>query len=116
MIAGCTLLVAFGSPVVAMAAPVTENSVKELMAVTQTQKLLDGVRGQFDALMESAIQQNLNGKTPNAKQQQAIDNMKKKMGAVMRGEMAWDKFEPMYLRVYQDAFTEEELNGMLAFY
>jgi hypothetical protein len=100
----------------AMAAPASESSVAQLLAVTEVQKLLDGVRAQFDSLMTNEIQQSLKGKMPTAKQQQAIDNMKNKMVALIQGELAWEKLEPLYLRLYQESFTEEEVAGMLSFY
>jgi hypothetical protein len=100
----------------AMAAPPSDGSLKQLLAVTQAQKLLDGMRAQFDSLMNNAIQQELKGKTPTAKQQQAIANMRKGMVALMQGALAWEKIEPMYLRLYKESFTEEEVAGMLSFY
>jgi hypothetical protein len=100
----------------AMAAPPSDGSLKQLLAVTQARKLLDGMRAQFDSLMNNAIQQELKGKTPTAKQQQAIANMRKRMVALMQGALAWEKIEPMYLRLYKESFTEEEVAGMLSFY
>ncbi len=100
----------------AMAAPSSEGSIKQLLAITHAQKLVDGMRGQFDSLMNNIIQQALKGKTPTAKQQQAIENMKNRMVALIQGELAWGKLEPLYLRLYQESFTEEEVAGMLSFY
>lgn len=34
----------------------------------------------------------------------------------MQGEFAWEKLEPVYLRLYRASFTEEEIVGMLSFY
>lgn len=100
----------------AMAAPASEGSIKQLLAVTQAQKLVDGMQGQFDSLMNNSIQQALKGKIPTAKQQRAIDNMKNRMVSLMQGELAWEKLEPQYIRLYQESFTEEEVAGMLSFY
>lgn len=100
----------------AIAAPASESSIKELLAVAQARQLVDGIRAQFDSMMQASIQQSLQGKNPTPKQQKAISNMKNRMVEIMQGELAWDKLEPMYLRLYKDAFTEEEVVGMLAFY
>ena len=100
----------------AIAAPASENSIKQLLTVTQAQKLVDGMRAQFDSLMNSAVQQSLQGKTPTPKQQQAITNMKNRMVSLIQGELAWGKLEAMYLRLYKESFSEEEVAGMLAFY
>ena len=42
--------------------------------------------------------------------------MKDRMVALVQGEFAWEKLEPMYLRIYKESFTEEEVAGMLSFY
>ena len=38
------------------------------------------------------------------------------MVALLQGELAWKKIEPMYIRLYKESFTEEEIAGMMAFY
>jgi hypothetical protein len=106
----------FCSSTATAAAPASESSIKQLLAVTQVQKLLDGMRVQFDSLMNNAVQQALKGKTPNTRQQEAIENMKNRMVALLQGELAWEKIEPMYLRLYKESFSEEEVDSMLSFY
>ena len=98
------------------AEPVSESSVQELLAITNTKNLLEGAKSQIDSLVSKSIEQTLSGKTPNAKQQQAITNMKNKMVALVQSQLSWEKMEPLYTRLYQESFTQEEVNGMLAFY
>lgn len=100
----------------ASATPASEESVKQLMVVTQSQKLLDGMQKQIDALMTNAVRQGLQGKTPSLKQQQAIEKFKNSIAAVVKEQLSWEKQEPMYVRLYRQTFTEEEITGMLAFY
>jgi hypothetical protein len=100
----------------ATAAPASEASVRQLLAVTQAQSLLEGLRGQVDGLIQNTVQQALKGKTPTPKQQQAIAQMTTQMAAVVQAELAWHTLEPMYIRLYKSAFTEQEVAGMLAFY
>jgi hypothetical protein len=100
----------------AMAAPASESSIRQLLEVNQAQKLVDGMQTQFNSLMNNSVQQALKGKTPTPEQQQAIENMKNKMITLLHSELAWEKLEPMYLRLYQETFTEEEVLGILSFY
>jgi hypothetical protein len=100
----------------AMAAPASESSIKQLLAVTQAQKFLEGLRAQTDSALDNSIQQRLNGRIPTVQQQMAIETMKKRIATLMQEEMTWEKFEPMYLRLYKDSFSEEEIAGMLSFY
>jgi len=100
----------------AMAAPASDSSIKQLLNITHARKVVDGMRAQLDTAMNNVVQQALQGKTPTPRQQQAIANMKNRMFALMQGETAWEKLEPMYLRIYKESFSEEEIAGMLSFY
>lgn len=111
-----TLVLLLFCTTTAFAAPASETSVKQLLEVTEAQNLIDGMRAQFDSLMNNAIQQSLQGKSPTPQQQQAIDNMRNSMVTIMQGALEWEKLEPMYVRMYKETFTEEEVAGMLTFY
>ena len=99
-----------------MAAPASENSIKQLLVVTQAQKLADNMQTQINLQMNNIIQKALKGKTPTAKQQKAISTMKNRVMALMQKDFAWEKLEKMYIRLYKESFTEEEVSGMLSFY
>ena len=34
----------------------------------------------------------------------------------MREEMTWDRLHPLYVRIYQESFTQEEIDGLIVFY
>src|SRR5262249_1169027 len=38
------------------------------------------------------------------------------IGAVITGALAWEKLKPKYVKLYLDAYSEEELDDFLAFY
>lgn len=105
----------FGS-VTALAAPVSEATMRELLAVTQAQKLVEGMKSQMHAHMDQSVRLALQGTTPTAGQQRAIERMKNRMMLLMQNELAWEKIEPMYLTLYAESFSEEEVAGMLEFY
>ncbi len=100
----------------AMAAPASEGSIKELLAIVEAQKLIDGMLDQIGSQVDSDMQRVLAGKAPTARQQRAIESKKSAMIALIQRELAWGKLEPMYVRMYQESLTEEEVAGALAFY
>lgn len=104
------------APVTALAAQASDGSIKQLLAVTKAEKLIESMRAQFDAIMDNAVQQALKGQTASARQQQVISRMKSKMVEVLQQELRWEKLEPMSVRLYKESFTEDEVRGMLAFY
>lgn len=110
------LVIIFCGASTTFAAPAQESSIRELLTATNSKNLLDNVKSQVDAVVTKSVENALNGRTPNSKQQQAINNMKSKMVTLMQNQLSWEKMEPMYIRLYSESFTEEELGGMLAFY
>ena len=100
----------------ALAAPANEDSIKQLLAVTKVRGTVDGLKSQLKDMMHKTVQQTLKGKVPTMEQQAAIENMEDKMLAVLQKELAWEKLEPNYVKLYQQAYSEDEVNGMLAFY
>jgi uncharacterized protein len=111
------LLIFFlASPVLADSAPPTEDSLRQLLTVTNTHKLLDDIVGQMDERMKSFTQQAVQGLTVSAEQQKIIDSMQNRTVALLKQEMSWEKLEPIYLRIYRESFTQEDVDGMLDFY
>ena len=100
----------------ARAAPASDDSINQLFEVTKVQKLLEGMQAQVGSMLDAAMQQSLNGKTPTPAQAEIIANMKIKFVNLIQRQLAWEKLQPQYLQLYRETFTEEEVDGMLAFY
>ena len=100
----------------AMAAPASERSVRQLLEVMEARKLVDGMATQLDTVMDHAVQRALRGNVPSDAQQAAIDRMKSRMVALEKGQLAWSKLEPMYVRLYRDAFTKKKIAALESFY
>ena len=100
----------------AAAAPPSDASLSQLMALTEMKRMVDGMFAQIDGMMNGFIQQNLKGQTISPPQQKAIDDMKAKMAALVKTEYRWEILEPQYRKIYKESFTQDEVNGMIAFY
>ena len=103
-----------GSP--GPSSPPSEASIKQLLEVAQARKLVDSVMAQMDNLMQQAVVQAVHGRPIPPKVQKEIDQSRAEMLAMMKEVLDWNKLEPMYTRVYQKTFTQQEVDGMLAFY
>ena len=103
-------------PAIAAEPPANEASVRELLTITQSQKLVDGTMGQVDAMMQRSMEQALAGQALSADQQKIMDNMRTKMIALFRENMKWETLEPMFIDIYKHSFTQKEVDGMLDFY
>lgn len=104
------------NPAPAPGAPPTEASVKQLLEVAQARKLVDSVMTQMDNLMQQSIAQATRGQTISPKVQKEIDKGRGEMLAMMKDLLDWSKLEPLYVRVYQKSFSQQEVDGMIAFY
>jgi uncharacterized protein len=104
-----------GSVAPQAAAP-SDESLRQLFEATHITRVLDSYLSTIDTSMQAGIRQALNGQTPNAKQQQIIDDMRAQIVKSMRGVLSWDKLEPIYLDIYRRNFTQQEVDDMLAFY
>jgi hypothetical protein len=94
----------------------SDASIRELLVVTDSEKLINGVYEQLDSMMQGMMQQTLAGHTLTPEQQTIIDDMRARMVAIFKEEMSWSVFEPMMREIYRTTFTEPEVQGMLQFY
>jgi len=102
--------------VVAADTPASDASIRELLEVTESRKLIDTMGGQLDAAMRGSMSQALGDRQLTAQQQQILDEMRERFIAVMTEELSWARYEPLIMQVYRQTFTQAEVDGMLAFY
>ena len=100
----------------AVAGSPTEESIKQLLEVAQSRKLIDSVMSQMDTLMLQTIQQATQGKEVPPKVQKEIDKQQAEVTGLMKDLLDWGKLEPIYVRIYQKTFSQPEVDGMIAFY
>ena len=93
-----------------------EDSIKQLLEVAQVHKLVDSMKIQMDAFMKNAMQQATQGQSVSPRIQKDIDKRQSELMTVLNEELAWEKLEPLYIRVYRQSFSQEEVDGLIAFY
>lgn len=103
-------------PSFAVDAPPSEASIRELMNLTDSKKLLDQMYGQMDGMLEQSMKQALDGKPVNAEQEKLMAEFRARLIQVMREELNWEKLEPTYIELYSKTFSQAEIDGMTSFY
>ena len=96
--------------------PPTEASIKQLLELAQAHKLIDATQAQMATFMKQNMAQATQGQKITPEIQKDIDRRQTEMLATFREILDWNKLEPMYVRIYQKSFTQQELDGMIAFY
>jgi uncharacterized protein len=109
----CLLLAA---PAIADDAPASEESIREMLAITDARKLVDTMKVQLEATMKAASQQAAQAKATTPERQAVLDRKQAKIEAALDETLNWDNLEPLYVRTYRASFTQDELDGMMAFY
>lgn len=96
--------------------PPTEASIKQLLEAAQAHKLIDSMMGQMDTYMKTAMDSAAQGHPVTPEMQKSFDKCRADIVQIMKEEFSWEKLEPMYVRIYMKSFTQEEVDGMIAFY
>ena len=100
----------------ASAAPASEASIDDLLAATRVERLLDSMLANVEQTMRESMTRAAGPQPPSAEQRRVIDAGIAKFIAVMREEMSLARMRPLYAEIYRDTFTQEEMDGLLAFY
>lgn len=101
---------------VATAAPPSDESLEEMMSIGNVHQLLDSVKVQMDGITKGAVNQALQGKELTPERQAILDRMQGKIAALMHDTLDWDTLKPMFFRVYRQSFSQEDVDGIIAFY
>lgn len=104
------------SVLVTQAAPPSDQSIDKLIEVMQVQKMVDQVLTQMDSAMQAGMTQGLQGRTLNAAQKAKMSEYQAKLSAMIRGELTLAKTKDIYVQVYRETFTQDEINAIIAFY
>jgi len=100
----------------APAAPPSDQSINQLLQLTRIDKQVDSVFAQMEAALKSALQQATKGRPLSAEEQAILDRQQAKMAGIMKEELSWDKMKDLYVQVYRETFSREEIDGLIAFY
>jgi len=94
----------------------SDASIKELLEVAQARKLLDTLMSQMDTIMKNAMQTATQGQPVPPDVQKIFDRCCADVVSTMQEQFTWDKLEPMYIRIYKKSLSQQEVDGMIAFY
>lgn len=99
----------------AQAAPPTAESVERLLVLSKSESVMDSMYAAAEAAMRQAMQQAVGNKRLTAEQERAIQTVPARYMSVLRAELNWATLKPDMIQMYQDVFTQEEIDGMIAF-
>ncbi len=111
-----TLALALAFSLQAQAAPASQASVEKTLDLMHAEQSVEAIWGPVEANMRQTIAKS-HGETPATPEQQAAeDRVIQRAMDLMHQEMNWGKMKPQYVKMYADTFTQEEIDGLNAFY
>jgi len=90
--------------------------IEEMFTVLKMDSLMKQMMAQGVEQGKATVK-SMMGDTPvSAADQKIMDDAMTKMVAVVADVLGWEKLKPAYVDLYASAYTEEEIDGILAFY
>ncbi|MEC9408795.1 MAG: DUF2059 domain-containing protein [Pseudomonadota bacterium] len=99
-----------------LAAGASQQSVHELLTLTNTRALMSDTLVQVESQIRTEMNNSLRGVSTRPEANIAIERMQQDLVALLRETLSWEQFEPKILSIYQRSFTEAEVQGMIDFY
>ena len=116
MVKVITLLASLIFASLAHCAPASQESIDRLLVDAKVEKMLDTMLVNIDQVMRRSMEAATLGRPLSPDQRRVVDATAARFVQVMRDEMTWDKLRPLYVQIYQESFTQEEIDGLIAFY
>ncbi len=110
------LLALAAQPASAADAAPTADSIRELLALSHSSRLMEMMKSQLDVIIQADFRPRLGDAKLTPEQQRIVDDMRQQVAALVTDEIAWDKLEPLLADVYARTFTQHEVDGLIAFY
>lgn len=104
------------APLACLAAPPSAASIEDLLVVSNSESMMTSMYAIMEDSMRKGVEQATAGKPLTPEQQRVAERIPARLMEVMRQEMSWAKLKPMFVQVYQETLTQEDVDGLLAFY
>jgi hypothetical protein len=101
---------------VARATPPTPESVEKMLELTGVQKLNASVIGQLDGMTKNIISRTFQGQALPPQAKQLEDAAQQRLQAIVQEDLGWEMMKPVYIQIYTASFSQEDVDGVIAFY
>ena len=100
----------------AQAAPPSDADIERLLKASRAQGMLAAIGPQMETMQQQQFQQLTADRTLSVKQQAEVTRIRARSSEVMRQSLSWEQMRPVYLEVYRETFTSDEVKAMAKFY
>jgi uncharacterized protein len=97
-------------------APPSDESIQELSTLSHRDEVYRGMKSQLDATISSSIKEASQGQAATPERQAVLDRMRAKMVAAFDESFNAEAMQNLTVRIYQATYTQDEVDGLIAFY
>ena len=90
--------------------------VEEMLNLLHIDRTMDQLMTMMQQEQSAAINAQLTGRGASANQKARVDAFQKQLFTYIESEIGWKAMQTEYTDIYAQTFTEDEIDGMLAFY
>lgn len=98
------------------AAPPTAEAVETLLTLTQAEQNMNKMFDQLPSAMRAGVMNHLKTQTLSAAQEAVITKFTASYVKTVKEQNGWAFVKPTIVQIYRETFTDEEVNGQIAFY
>jgi uncharacterized protein len=110
-------LVLFALPIAHADETTKRAKIEEMFTVLKMDRTMKQLMNQGFAQSQLMVKTVLGGEKPiSPSDQKIVDDYVSKSTSLITDTLSWDKLKPAYIDLYASAYTEDEVNGILAFY
>ncbi len=100
----------------AQTTPPSKESLDKLFELTEVRAMIPQMQSQLDGMMSNMTQEMLKGKTLTDEQKKSLDVFRDKIIKISKEEISWDAIGPHVAQIYSDTLSQQDVDGMIAFY
>ena len=91
------------------------TKIEELFTILHIDQVSSQIMGNLNRQMQGLSTHQF-GATPTPDQQKQFDEFQIKVSGLVQQTVGWKVIEPDFVKIYNDAYTEPEIDSFLAFY
>ena len=110
------ILIGFGAGNSHLTAQPSDESVKQLLALSGSHQMVDITKAQLSGVVNGPIQQAMQGHSMTPEITEIIQSASAKTQEILNAKLTWESVEPLFVSVYQSTMTQEEVDGIITFY
>ena len=101
---------------VAHAAPPTIESVDSLLVAAKLGASIDSMAKNVDRNIRHAAEQGIAPAKLTPADEKILSDLRTQLQGLIKQELSWDKIKDIFEKAYAETYTQDEINGLTAFY